>query len=103
MSSSISGAMIPQSKGQELNIIGSNISRLRSEAEWTQEDLAAKCNLLGWDISRATLSKIEYGIRRVNDAEVYLFTQVFHCSFEDLYLGLETKTAIPKARHGRSH
>jgi len=36
----------------------------------TQEALAARLNLLGWDISRETLAKIESQIRWVADFEL---------------------------------
>lgn len=40
----------------------------------TQNGLAVRCNLRGWDVSRATVSKIEAGIRRVTDAELFLIS-----------------------------
>jgi hypothetical protein len=36
----------------------------------TQEMSAARCGVLGWDLSRATLSKIEAQLRCVTDREV---------------------------------
>lgn len=85
------------------NLIGVNVAKLRVKSGLTQDELATKCNVLGWDISRATLSKIEYGIRRVNDAEVYLFTQVLECSPADLFCGVDGAQALKGARHGRAN
>jgi transcriptional regulator with XRE-family HTH domain len=52
-----------------MNIIGPQVRRLREKKAITQEQLAAQCNLLGWEISRGTLAKIESQVRRVTDIE----------------------------------
>ena len=54
-------------------------------AELSQEALAAKLQLAGWDLSRAGLSKIEAGLRRVNDAEAWLLARVLGHPLPDLY------------------
>lgn len=51
------------------NILGAQIRRIRSQQDLSQEMLAARCNVVGWDISRGTLAKIEAGIRCVTDLE----------------------------------
>src|ERR1051326_7132192 len=48
------------------NIVGPQIRKLRYQQNLTQEQLAARCGIRGWDISRATLSKIEAQIRPAN-------------------------------------
>jgi transcriptional regulator with XRE-family HTH domain len=50
----------------------------------SQEALAARCQRFGWDISRATLSKIEAGLRCVSDAEVVLLAAVLKCAVAEL-------------------
>lgn len=52
------------------NLIGPQIRELREKAKLTQPMLAAKCNLLGWNLSRETLAKIETQIRWVSDCEL---------------------------------
>ena len=52
-----------------MNIIGKNVRLMREKKGWTQEQLAAKCNLIDWEISRGTLAKIESNVRRVTDIE----------------------------------
>ena len=37
-----------------------------------QDDLAARCTLLGFDIGRGTISHIEIGLRGVSDLEMVL-------------------------------
>lgn len=52
------------------NIVGPVVRRLREKRGITQDQFVAKLNLAGWDISRATLSKIEAQIRCVTDYEL---------------------------------
>ena len=54
------------------NIVGPQIRKLRYQQGLTQEMFAARCSLLGWDLSRATLSKIEAQLRCVTDAELVI-------------------------------
>jgi transcriptional regulator with XRE-family HTH domain len=68
-----------------MNIIGFNIRKIRERKEWTQDLLAAKCNLLQWNISRSTLAKIEAKIRRVTDIEVKILAQVLNVTIEELF------------------
>jgi len=55
-----------------VNIVGSNVKKIRQQKGWTQDQLTAKCNLVGLNISRGTLAKIESRVRRVVDSEVQL-------------------------------
>ncbi|WP_159820620.1 helix-turn-helix domain-containing protein [Colwellia sp. 20A7] len=68
-----------------MNIIGFNIRKIRERKEWTQDLLAAKCNLLQWNISRGTLAKIEAKVRRVTDIEVKILAQVLNVTIEELF------------------
>ncbi len=53
-----------------MNIIGPTVRQQREAQKLTQEQLVARCNLLGWDISRGTLAKIESQVRCITDIEV---------------------------------
>jgi transcriptional regulator with XRE-family HTH domain len=57
------------------NIVGPQIRKLRYQQELTQEMFAARCSLLGWDLSRATLSKIEAQLRCVTDSELVILAK----------------------------
>ena len=61
------------------NVVGPQVRRLRMVAELSQESLAAKLQLAGWDLSRGGLSKVEAGLRRVNDAEAWMLAKVLGC------------------------
>ena len=67
------------------NVVGPRIRQIRSSHGWTQEVLTAKCNVFGWDISRGTLAKVEAGVRRVTDAELYVLAGCLNVEIASLY------------------
>ncbi len=75
----------------KLNIIGSQVRVLRKSQKLTQEELATKCNLLGFDVSRSTLAKIEAGIRQVTDIEVLSLSQALICNIQDLFINQDSQ------------
>ena len=68
-----------------MNIIGPRVQKIRESQGLTQEELSARCNLIGWDISRGTLAKIEAQVRRITDDEVQLLAQALNVSIAQLY------------------
>ena len=52
------------------NIVGPVIRQLRAKKGLSQAQVVAKLNLMEWDLSRATFSKIEAQIRCVTDYEI---------------------------------
>ncbi len=67
------------------NIIGPQLRKLRYQHEMTQECFAARCGVLGWDISRGTLSKIEAQLRCVSDSELRVLARALQIKIESLY------------------
>lgn len=67
------------------NLIGPVVRRLRMAAGLSQEALAAKLQVAGWDLTRGGLSKIEARLRRVNDAELLVLARVLKCGVAELY------------------
>ncbi len=67
------------------NLVGPQVRRLRMEAGLSQEALAAKLQLAGWDLSRGGLSKIEACLRRVNDAELWILAKTLSRPLADLF------------------
>jgi transcriptional regulator with XRE-family HTH domain len=57
------------------NIVGPQIRKLRYQQGLTQEMFAARCAILGWDLSRGTLSKIEAQLRCVTDSELVILAK----------------------------
>lgn len=72
-----------------MNIIGPQVRRLREQNHMTQEELTARCNLLGWNISRGTLAKIEAQVRRVTDEEVGLLAEALKVEIPELFKGAD--------------
>ena len=67
------------------NVVGPQIQRLRVHAGLTQDALAAKCGVAGWDVSRGTLAKIESRVRCVNDAELFVLARVLKTELHALF------------------
>ncbi|MDR2673720.1 MAG: helix-turn-helix transcriptional regulator [Opitutaceae bacterium] len=67
------------------NITGRQVGRLRSNLGLTQEMLAARCGVAGWDISRGTLAKIEAGVRCVSDREAATLALALRVPLHALY------------------
>ncbi len=66
--------------------IGKNIKKLREEKCMTQEQLSAKLQLLGCDITRSALAKIEVGQRHLYIDEVKLIKEILDISFDELII-----------------
>lgn len=69
----------------KMNIIGPRVQQIRESQGLTQEELSARCNLIGWDISRGTVAKIEAQVRRTTDDEVQLLARALNVSIAQLY------------------
>ena len=52
--------------------VGTNIRRLREKADITQEQLSARLQVNGCDITRSALAKIEVGQRHLYPDEIIL-------------------------------
>lgn len=73
-----------------LNIVGHRVRKLRNAKELSQAKLAEKCQLLGWDITREGIAKIEGKSRHVDDSELVYLCKVL-CVKPDVLLGLGSK------------
>ena len=73
------------------NIVGLQVVRLRNELELSQAGLAAKCQRMGWDVSRGIIAGIEGRVRCVTDREFVLLAHVFGVSLEELVSGKPVK------------
>ena len=66
------------------NLTGSILRKYREKNGLTQDDVARKCQLMGWDISRDTITKIELNRRLVADYEIHLLASALSIGYEDL-------------------
>lgn len=75
---------INKSKDGSNNICGKNLMVLRKNLKFSQRQIAEKMQLIGVDIDKNAIQRIECGKRFVTDIEVVAFSKVFNISIEDL-------------------
>ncbi|MEE1395952.1 MAG: helix-turn-helix transcriptional regulator [Acutalibacteraceae bacterium] len=66
-------------------LFGGNIRRVREARGMTQEQVAAKLQLGGCDITRSALAKIEVGQRHVYPDEIRLLKEILSVSYNELF------------------
>ena len=66
--------------------MGSHLARLRQEKGLTQEQLAARLQVQGCDLTRSALAKIEVGQRHLYPDEINALTEVLTVSYEQLFI-----------------
>ncbi len=66
--------------------MGSHLARLRREKGLTQEQLAARLQVQGCDLTRSALAKIEVGQRHLYPDEIKAMTEVLAVSYEQLFI-----------------
>ena len=68
------------------NICGKQITNFRLQRSLSQRQLADKLQLLGLDVDKNAIQRIEAGKRFVTDIELVYFAEVFDVSY-DILLG----------------
>lgn len=66
------------------NIVGPQLHRLRNARGWSQTQLAAKCQLSGWGVSRGIIAAIEGRVRWVGDFELVMLARVLKVDVQAL-------------------
>ena len=66
--------------------MGQNIRKIRIEKGLTQEQLSAKMQVSGCDITRSALAKIEVGQRHIYPDEIKLFKEILGIGFDELFI-----------------
>jgi len=66
------------------NTIGANVRIIRERCGMTQSELAVKCNLLGFDVARESISQIERQVRGVSDIEMILLARALRVTLDEL-------------------
>ena len=62
--------------------VGENIRTIRKKRKLTQDQLAAKLQVLGCDITRSALAKIEVGQRHLYADEIKALKEILNVSYE---------------------
>lgn len=65
--------------------VGENIKRLRDREGYTQDELAAKMQLEGCDMTRSALAKIEVGQRHLYPDEIILIKKILNVAYDELF------------------
>ena len=65
--------------------VGKNIRKLREKAQITQESLATKLQLLGCNITRSAIAKIEVGQRHLYPDEIIHIKNILKVTYDDIF------------------
>ena len=65
--------------------VGNNIRLLREKAGITQEQLSARLQVNGCDITRSAVAKIEVGQRHLYPDELILLKSILKVSYDDIF------------------
>ena len=65
--------------------VGNNIRKIRESRGMTQDTLAAKLQLMGCDITRSAVAKIEVGQRHLYPDEIILIRKILNTTFDDIF------------------
>lgn len=71
------------------NLIGKRLKLLRNKANLSQRDLARELQLIGMDMDKNVITRIETDKRYVTDFELQAIKQIFHVSYDYLIDGTE--------------
>jgi transcriptional regulator with XRE-family HTH domain len=78
------------------NFIGRNVSRLRYRRAWTQDQLVAKLQIHGCDITRDILASVETLRSTATDKQVWYLAVVFDVDLQELYRPLARNVSKAK-------
>lgn len=65
--------------------IGNNLRLLREKAKLTQEQVSAKLQVNGCDITRSALAKIEVGQRHLYPDEIIILKEILNVSYDEIF------------------
>ena len=67
------------------NVCGKNIAYMRKKSNLSQRELAERLQLMGYDLDKNAIQRIESGQRFVTDIEVQALAKVFDVSLPTLF------------------
>lgn len=82
----------PRSYSGQKNLISKRLVELRKINNLSQRDLAHKLQLMGYDIDKNVITRIETNHRFVTDLELLALTRVFDVTYDYLIEGKESPT-----------
>ena len=72
--------------------IGPNIRKYRLQSHMTQEQVTAKMQLMGINISRSIYSQIEGGTYNIRVSELAAMKEIFNINYESFFEGISVNT-----------
>ncbi|MDD5349338.1 MAG: helix-turn-helix transcriptional regulator [Chthoniobacteraceae bacterium] len=72
------------------NVLGPRIRQLRESKGWSQADMARRLQLMGWDVERTVLTKIELRRRCIADYELMAIVQVLEIPLSEFQMPKKT-------------
>ena len=72
--------------------IGPNIRKYRLQSHMTQEQVTAKMQLMGINISRSIYSHIEGGTYNIRVSELAAMKEIFNINYESFFEGISVNT-----------
>ena len=76
--------MLEQKIKQDAIFIGKNIKEIRKQKKIKQIDVVRKMQLMGIDITRESLVKIERGIQHIYASQLKAIKEILDTSYEEL-------------------
>ncbi len=74
--------------GEQTNLIGKNVRRLRKQRKMSQKELSVKLELMSVYICRGSVSRVEDQSRTVTDIELWALAQALGVSIAELFEGV---------------
>ncbi|EAC5256606.1 XRE family transcriptional regulator [Listeria monocytogenes] len=71
--------------------IGKNIQQLRNDSKMTQDQVVAKMNVMGLNISKSTYAKLETNRMNIRISELVALKIIFDVAFNDFFEDLILK------------
>ena len=75
---------VNKAKDGRNNVCGKNVAHFRAQLGISQRALADRLQLIGIDMDKNAIQRIECGKRFVTDIELLAFAQVFHVTLDAL-------------------
>lgn len=76
--------MCEQKIKQDTILIGSNIKNIRKQTKIKQTDIVRKMQLMGVDITRESLVKIERGIQHIYASQLKALKEILDTTYDEL-------------------
>ncbi len=79
----------PRAETGEKNLIGLRLKALRERDHLSQRDLSHQLQLIGMDMDKNVITRIETNKRYVTDIELRAIAKIFHVTYDYLIDGKE--------------